>query len=72
MIFKLGMQHQGLKLYKVIIHVNDEPGLTLTYFTATDLDTTEKAILNEPRSEKTGLRGFRLGPTQTGQYNHRI
>ena len=22
-----------------------------------------------PRSEKTGLRGFRLGPTQTGLYN---
>ena len=28
MILKLGMQHQGLKLYK------DDPGLTLTYFTA--------------------------------------
>ena len=26
----------------------------------------------EPRSEKTGLRGFRPGPTQTGLYNHRI
>ena len=25
----------------------------------------------EPRSEKTGLRGFRPGPTQTGLYNHR-
>ena len=32
MILKLGMQHQGLKLYK--IYVNDDPGLTLTYFTA--------------------------------------
>ena len=32
MILKLGMQHQGLKLYKV--HINDDPGLTLTYFTA--------------------------------------
>ena len=29
---KLGMQHQGLKLYKV--YINDDPGLTLTYFTA--------------------------------------
>ena len=28
--------------------------------------------LNEPRSEKTGLRGFRPGPTQTGLYSHRI
>ena len=25
----------------------------------------------EPRSEKTSLRGFRPGPTQTGLYNHR-
>ena len=27
--------------------------------------------INEPRSEKTGLRGFRPGPTQTGLYSHR-
>ena len=26
---------------------------------------------NEPRCEKTGLRGFRPGPTQTGLRNHR-
>ena len=32
MILKLGMQHWGLKLYKVCI--NSDPGLTLTYFTA--------------------------------------
>ena len=32
MILKLGMQHQGLKLYKV--YINDDPGLTLTYFSA--------------------------------------
>ena len=32
MILKLGMYHWGLKLYKV--YVNDDPGLTLTYFTA--------------------------------------
>ena len=25
----------------------------------------------EPRCEKTGLQGFRPGPTQTGLYNHR-
>ena len=25
----------------------------------------------EPRCEKTGLRGFLPGPTQTGLYNHR-
>ena len=32
MILKIGMSHLGLKLYKVCI--NDDPGLTLTYFTA--------------------------------------
>ena len=30
MILKHGMQHQGLKLYKV--YINDDAGLTLTYF----------------------------------------
>ena len=28
-------------------------------------------FLNEPRSEKTGLRGFRPGPTQIGLYSNR-
>ena len=32
MILKLGMYHWGLKLYKV--YINDDPGLTLTYFMA--------------------------------------
>ena len=32
MILKLGMYKWGLKLYKV--NINDDPGLTLTYFTA--------------------------------------
>ena len=27
--------------------------------------------INEPRCEKTGLRGFRPGLTQTGLYSHR-
>ena len=31
MILILGMQHQGLKVY---VYVNDDPGLTLTLFTA--------------------------------------
>ena len=30
-----------------------------------------QTVLNEPRCEKTGLRGFRPSPTQTGLYNHR-
>ena len=32
MILKLGIDHQGLKVYKVCI--NDNPGLNMTYFTA--------------------------------------
>ena len=32
MILKLGMQHRELEVAKVFI--NDDPGLTLTYFTA--------------------------------------
>ena len=32
MIFKLGMYHWEFKLYKV--YINDDPGLTLNYFTA--------------------------------------
>ena len=32
-------------------------------------DLAAKTI--EPRCEKTGLRGFRSGPTQTGLYSHR-
>ena len=31
----------------------------------------DQVLLYEPRSEKTGLRGFRPGPTQTGLYSHR-
>ena len=30
-----------------------------------------QSFTNRPRSEKTGLRGFRPGPTQTGLYSHR-
>ena len=32
MISKLGVDHQGLEGYKV--YINDDTGLTLTYFTA--------------------------------------
>ena len=32
MILKLGMYHQGLNVYRV--YINDDLGLTLTYFTA--------------------------------------
>ena len=32
MILRLGMQYQELKLYKA--YINDDPGLTLPYFTS--------------------------------------
>ena len=34
MLLKLGMKHQAMELYKVCIHVNHDPGITLTYITA--------------------------------------
>ena len=30
-----------------------------------------RSVLFKPRFEKTGLRGFRPGPTQTELYSHR-
>ena len=44
------------------------------YFEAEIVDTGLIAAIGEtfePRCEKTGLRGFRPGPTQTGLYSHR-
>ena len=32
MILKLGMQHSGFEVFKM--YMNDDPGMTLTYFTA--------------------------------------
>ena len=40
----------------------------IEWFTITS--ASFRGILIEPRSEKTGLRGFRPGPTQTGLYSH--
>ena len=37
----------------------------------TTLDGFSDQLLNEPRCEKTGLRGFRPGPTQTVLYSYR-
>ena len=35
------------------------------------MSTVGASFIYKPRSEKTGLRGFRPGPTQTGLYNQR-
>ena len=43
----------------------------LCLFQFMDSSNSQGIIKYEPRSEKTGLRGFRPGPTQTGLYCHR-
>ena len=44
MNLKLGMHHRGLKLYKV--YINEDPGLTLTYFTARSNSVTLAKIIS--------------------------
>ena len=42
------------------------------YFTCIQADSLSRVVvLFEPRCEKTGLRDFRPGPTQTGLYSYR-
>ena len=41
------------------------------YFTIYIMERTSCSVSVEPRCEKTGLRGFLPGPTQTGLYSHR-
>ena len=41
-----------------------------TLFAAIFIGFATFAVIFEPRSEKTGLRGFRPGPTETGLRNH--
>ena len=44
--------------------------ITLLVYKRTEVKNWPKSYENEPLSEKTGLRGFRPGPTQTGLYGH--
>ena len=46
-------------------------GQILTKIGPQDKDDVSTAVLNKPRCEKTGLRGFRPGLTQYGLYSHR-
>ena len=66
------------KIWKILAHgrflhikVNLDLGLVLC--DALDNYVTVFVTYNDvwPRSEKTGLRGFRPGPTKTGLYCHR-
>ena len=44
LILKLGMQHWGLKLYK--FYINDNPGLSLAYFTESGPYPSELGEIN--------------------------
>ena len=64
------LMHQYLKL------VNRKPvfGVSDYLLACSATDNSERVLklrIYEPRCEKTGLRGFRPGPTQTGLYSHR-
>ena len=44
----------------------------MSYITIKVITTFSQLLLqDEPRCEKTGLRGFRPGPTKTGLFSHR-
>ena len=45
-------------------------GTNLVFLSSRAWDSYKKNKSNEPRCEKTGLRGFRPGPTQTRLYNY--
>ena len=66
-------------LYNIYIYIIEESNMYATHimseginYHCLKLDKPFHVIQsNEPRSEKTGLRGFRPGPTQTGLYSYR-
>ena len=47
------------------------PSTSLNVFTTEETGTRFSHPLFEPRCEKSALRGFRPGPTQTALYSHR-
>ena len=67
MILKLGMDRHGLEVYKV--YINDDPGLTLTYYTAkSNLVNLAYFAFAGPRCQvsiyKTRLYSNKLGECQ--------
>ena len=60
---------ENRKLIKLMVLV--WPVLHISLLVMNRLNQTESDILFEPRCEKTGLRGFRPGPTQIGLYSYR-
>ena len=47
-----------------------QPDLCRSWMETLETSFLMKQLIYEPRCEKTGLRGFRPGPTQTRLYNH--
>ena len=59
-----------------LVNISSATDLRLSLFSRSSMllgtgELDKSKHINEPRREKTGLRGFRLGPTQTGMYSHR-
>ena len=53
------------------IEVKDGSNGYLAWHSDSYKASTVVLVTNEPRREKTGLRGFRQGLTQTDLYSHR-
>ena len=58
MIMKLGMEHYKLKLY--LVYINDDPVLTLTYFTTMSIFGKLVFVHSRPRSQMSVYRT--IGP----------
>ena len=64
------------EMAKNIFHLSSNiikcaPYLFLCVYLKTQISLGHQSELNEPRCEKTGLWGFRLGLTQTRLYSYR-
>ena len=58
-----GIRHRVMRSFQIFSsHITPMSDGSLSVF--------RYRIITEPRCEKTGLRGFRPGPTQTRLYNH--
>ena len=51
--------------------VSDDQEIGIMSSTFCCVEPSSWSCALEPRCKKTGLRGFRPGPTQTGLYSHR-
>ena len=60
------------ELTKIIFQLSSDTHPIYTYAISVSPFCMEPSLFTfERRCEKTGLRGFRPGPTQTGLYSHR-